>query len=96
MRGSTPLERQHLVADGTAVMGTVADLQVEVHNGLVNCVRVGEPKEVCSLKNPGKEASCACADGQLELSTERENGLIGESESRKPWVHCSCISSIIL
>jgi len=65
---------------------TVVDLQVEVHNGLINCVCVGEPKEVCSLKNPGKEASCACADGLLELSMERENRLIGESESGKPWV----------
>jgi len=61
-------------------------LQVEVHNGLVNCVRVGEPKEACNLKNPGKEASYACADVLLELSKECENGLIGESESRKPWV----------
>jgi len=68
------------------MMGTVVDLRVEVHNGLVNCVRVGEPKEVCSLKNPGKGASCVRADGLLELSMECENGLIDEPESGKPWV----------
>jgi len=34
-------------------------------------------------ENPGKEASCACAEGQLELSVECENALVGELESGK-------------
>jgi len=52
-------------------------------------------------ESPGKEASCARAEGLLELSVERENVLIGELESgkrscsRSRGVHCSRISSIV-
>ena len=34
-------------------------------------------------ENPGKEASCARAEGLLELSVECENVLVGELESGK-------------
>jgi len=51
-------------------------------------------------ETPGKEASCARAEGLLELSTECENDLAGELESGKGScsrsVHCSPISSVVL